>query len=93
MRLGPSHLRQLPNGLPPVDLAWELNQVQPRVLFTVGDSATDLVRMLQSRRLIPDSPTPHKVMHYSNRGAGITDDVVRASILRDLQSGLNTPHA
>jgi hypothetical protein len=69
-------------------LAWEFEQVVPTALFTFGDSATGLVRLLQDRSLIPRSPRPHKVMHYSNRGAGMTDDVVRATIAKNLRAGL-----
>jgi hypothetical protein len=69
-------------------LAWEIEQVKPRVLFTVGDSATALVRMLQTRRLIPAAPYPHRLMHYSNRGAGMTDESVYKNILNDLRAGL-----
>ena len=70
-------------------LAWEFERVQPRLLFTVGDSATGLVRLLQSRRLVPSTLVPRRLMHYSNRGPGITDDVVRGSITAALRSGLD----
>jgi hypothetical protein len=70
-------------------LAWEIEQVRPSVMFTVGDAATQLVRTLQEKRLIPAFPRSHKVMHYSNRGSGVTDAFVRSSIARDLRSGLS----
>ena len=70
-------------------LAWEIEQVCPSVMFTVGDEATKLVRRLQDKNLIPGFPPPSKVMHYSNRGDGVTDAFVRASIARDIKSGLS----
>jgi hypothetical protein len=70
-------------------LAWELAQVRPSILFTVGDESTRLVRGLQERGLIPALPRPHKVMHYSNRGPGVTDEFVRSTIARDLRAGLS----
>ncbi len=69
-------------------LAWEIHQVSPRTIFTVGSASTDLVTILQRRNLIPAGPRPHRVMHYSNRGAGVTDEVVRASIVNDIRAGL-----
>lgn len=74
-------------------LSWELAQVMPRVLLTVGDSATALVRELQAGRLLPATLRTHKVMHYSNRGPGMTDAVVRASIIRDLTNALKSAPA
>lgn len=38
--------------------------------------------------LIPVFPAPRKVMHYSNRGTGATDIVVRGAIVRDISTGL-----
>jgi hypothetical protein len=70
-------------------LAWEIERVRPSVIFTVGNEATRLIHLLQDRRLIPKSPRPVKVMHYSNRGAGVTDAFVRSSIVRDFLSGLS----
>ena len=69
-------------------LAWEIQQVSPKTIFTVGKASSNLVAFLQNRKLIPAAPRPHKVMHYSNRGAGITDAVVRASMVRDIRAGL-----
>ena len=51
-------------------------------------AATRLVKLVQSRGLIPVFPAPRKVMHYSNRGAGATDIVVREAIVRDISTGL-----
>jgi hypothetical protein len=69
-------------------LRWEIEQVSPRTIFTLGDAATKLVKLVQSRGLIPASPSPHRVMHYSNRGAGATDIAVREAIVRDITAGL-----
>lgn len=69
-------------------LAWELEHVRPRVLFTVGTNATELVQLLQRRRLIPALPVPNKVMHYSNRGRGVTDEFVRITMISEMKSGL-----
>jgi len=69
-------------------LAWEIEQVSPRTIFTVGDAATRLVKLVQSRGLIPAFPAPRRVMHYSNRGAGATDIAVREAIVRDISAGL-----
>jgi uracil DNA glycosylase superfamily protein len=68
-------------------LAWEIEQVRPSVIFTLGAAATKLVRTLQDRSLIPAFPRPYKVMHYSNRGA---DACVQSSMTRDLESALLT---
>ena len=70
-------------------LDWEIRRVCPKVILTVGDNATDLVRHLQDRRLVPDTPRPHKVMHYSNRGPGNTDDVVKAAMVAGIRAGLS----
>jgi hypothetical protein len=69
-------------------IAWELEQVRPRVLFTVGTNATELVKLLQQRNLIPSSPQPIKLMHYSNRGRGVTDELVRTTMTSQIKSGL-----
>lgn len=69
-------------------LKWEIQQVSPRTIFTIGDAATRLVTGIQRRGLIPAVPVPHKVMHYSNRGAGATDVAVTQAIIRDISAGL-----
>lgn len=69
-------------------LRWEIQEVSPERIFTVGDAATRLVRLLQRQGLIPATPAPCKVMHYSNRGAGATDVAVREAIVRDISIGL-----
>lgn len=71
-------------------LRWEIQEVSPKTIFSVGDAATRLVKLVQSRGLIPALPVPHKVMHYSNRGAGATDIAVREAIIRDIAGGLST---
>ena len=70
-------------------LHWEIEQVSPRTIFTVGSSATRLLRMLRERNLLPPGIPTHGIMHYSNRGSGITDDVVRETIIHDIAGGLN----
>ena len=70
-------------------LDWEFSKVNPRFVFTVGDSATRLVSMLHARGLIPRSLVARRVMHYSNRGAGVTDGYVREQITVALREGLS----
>jgi len=69
-------------------LRWEIEAVSPKTIFSVGNAATRLVKLIQSRGLIPAFPVPLKVMHYSNRGPGATDIAVRDAIVRDIASGL-----
>jgi uracil DNA glycosylase superfamily protein len=69
-------------------LNWEIRNVAPRTIFTVGDAATRLVQLLQRQNLISTSAALHKIMHYSNRGAGVTDEMVKTSIVRDITTAL-----
>ena len=66
-------------------LAWEIEAVSPKVMFTVGGSATKLVRSLQGRRFIPAIPA-HGIIHYSARQS---DAGVRAKIIEGINAGLN----
>lgn len=69
-------------------LEWEIQRVTPGTIFTVGDASTGLVQFLQRRGLIPAFPATHKVMHYSNRGRGMTDVMVKETIVNDIRGGL-----
>lgn len=73
-------------------LTWEMQRVAPKTLFTVGGAATELVTFLQPRGLVPACPSPHQVMHYSNRGKDATDVNVTETIVREIQSGLMPQH-
>ena len=67
---------------------WEIQEVNPTVIFTVGNAATELMRVLQTMEKIPRLRMPQPVMHYSNRGRGMTDKVVRETITNDIRMGL-----
>ena len=69
-------------------LAWEFEQVQPTILFTLGGSATELVTWLQAHGHIPSSPKPRRVVHYSDRGRNATDENVRTQMLEAFRAGL-----
>ena len=69
-------------------LRWEIEEVNPTVIFTVGNAATALMRALQTMEKIPWLRKPQPVMHYSNRGRGMTDKVVRETITNDIRMGL-----
>jgi hypothetical protein len=62
-------------------LRWEIQEVRPKVIFTVGASATSLVTWLQAHGHVQPFPRPRQVVHYSNRGRDATDDGVRRSML------------
>jgi hypothetical protein len=47
-------------------LTWEIEQVRPRHVFTVGDDAHKLVSWLVGERLVPRI-VPVKVLHFSHR--------------------------
>ena len=66
-------------------LAWEIEAVSPKVMFTVGSSATKLVGSLQRRRLIPAIPA-NGIIHYSARQSDVG---VRAKIIEGINAGLN----
>ena len=65
-------------------LAWEIERVSPKTLFTVGKKPTKLVEFLQQRKLIPSIPT-HGVTHYAHRRS---HDEVRTSIIEGISIGL-----
>ena len=69
-------------------LNWEIREVSPSMLFTVGGSTTKLIRSLQRRQLIPPIPT-HSVIHYS---AYQSDDEVKGRMLTEISAGLTRVH-
>ena len=69
-------------------LNWEIREVSPSILFTVGGSTTKLIRSLQRRQLIPPIPT-HSVIHYS---AYQSDDEVKGRMLAEISAGLGRTH-
>jgi hypothetical protein len=66
-------------------LDWEIKEVSPSILFTVGHSATKLVKALQRDKLIPSIRT-HKVVHYADRDY---DHVVKSKLVTEIGAGLS----
>lgn len=66
-------------------LAWEIDQVLPKMLFTVGGSAAKLVGALQRRRLIPTIPT-QGITHYSARQS---DTGAKARMADGIRAGVD----
>ena len=67
-----------------VVLQWEISEVSPLMLFTVGNSAGRLLRFLQQRKLIPSIPTCG-VTHYSARRSDVE---VKAKMIGEIGAGL-----
>ena len=48
-------------------LAWEWREVAPGHVFAVGGASHYVLERLQRRKLIPERPEIHQILHYSSR--------------------------
>ena len=72
-------------------LAWEYAQVEPQHVVCVGDNAEVAVARLQREGHLPTFRL-HKICHYSDRGPGRTDAVVRQRMIDGIRAMLNSDH-